>query len=510
MHPEDIRKRLEQSMLFKNLDSAQLDIIASQATVRHVREGDFVHKKGDRADTFYVVAVGEAELTYEMGDGTTSTVARVGPGGHFGETSLLTFKPQSLTVTALCDLVLICFKDTFFRQLLRSQRLIQERVELALAERLRISFQDHAASVLACDLSTRKEVRLVDMVPMADYATDGRSIIGEKNKTVRSQSAREIQRAITKFVEVDTPVLISGEPGTGRRLMAKHIHLQSHQLQRPYIEVNARDFDTDGLAIKLFGGKNDPFPFLQVGQAGVLEQFCRGTVVINHIDRVALPIQKKIADAIETSMFTRVGGGPPVALQTRIIFVSEHSVKALKRQLKLIKNLEQVIGDNHFNIPALRLQKRELPQLVDYYLDRFSREYGKNIQSVDPETLGILMNYDWPGNMIELSAVIQRAVMLSRDGVLRSDHILLGLPKSEGKWEFNLLRVSWIRRLLQSRLYPAVPRAFIGAILLFTVLTLFFGPKEPGNNIGITISWVIGWPLMFFSFFFMARIWRSL
>ena len=105
-------------------------------------------------------------------------------------------------------------------------------------------------------------------------------------------------------------------------------------------------------------------------------------------------------------------------MQARLIFVSEQSVEALKEQLQIIKNLEQVIGENHFNAPALRFHKRDLPHLVDYYLDRFSHEHGKNIHSVDPGTLGILMNYDWPGNLIELSAVIQRAVMLSRDEVL--------------------------------------------------------------------------------------------
>ena len=496
-------------MLFKNLDLQQLSIITDQAEVRHVAEGAFVHRKGDKADTFYVVAMGEAELTLEGGDGITSIVGRVGPGGHFGETSLLTFKPQALTVRALCDLVLICFKDTFFRQLLRRHRVIQERIEFALAERLRISFQDHAASVLACDISTKKEILLVDMMPMSDGASEAIQLEGDKDKVMCSQSAKDIQQAINLFATMDEPVLISGESGTGRRLIAKQIHLQGNQSQGPYIEVDARDFDTDQLDRKLFGVKNDPFPFSQVRQTGVLEQFCRGTIVLNHVDHIALPIQKKLADALESSTFTRVGGERQIALQARLIFVSDDSIDVLKEKLKLLKNLEQIIENNTFHVPALRFHKRDLPQLVDYYLDRFSHEHGKNIHSVDPGTLGVLMNYDWPGNLIELSAVIQRAVMLSRDDVLHSDHILLGLPKSEGKWEFNLLRIPWVRTVMESRFYPALPSAMVGSVLLFAIFTLFFGPADPEKNIGITISWVIGWPLMFFSFFFMARTWCS-
>jgi len=509
MKPDSIQHNLKHSILFRNLEIEQLEAISSKAFVRHVSEGDFVHRRGDAADTFYVVAVGEAELTLEGDDGVRSIVGRVGPGGHFGETSLLTHKPQSLTVRALCDLVLICFTDVFFRQLLSRHRVVQERIETALAERLRVSFHDHAASVLACDLSTKKEIRLVDMMPLSDDAISRTSASGGKERVMRSQSAREIQQAIEQFAATDAPVLLSGESGTGRRLIAKQIHLQGSQAQGPYIELDVRDFDTSQLDQKLFGVKNDPFPFSQVRQTGVFEQFCRGTVVLHHFEKIPLPIQKKIAEAIDTLVYTRVGGENPIALQTRIIFVSELSLDGLKDNLRVIRGLEKILELNHFHVPALRFHKRDLPQLVDYYLHRFSKEHGKNIRNVSPDTLGILMNYDWPGNLIELSAVIQRAVMLARDDELLSDHILLGLPKSEGKWEFNLLRLPWIRSLLESKLFPTLPRFVIGAVLLVAVFTLFFGPQDPEKNIGITLSWVIGWPMLFFSFFFMARTWCS-
>ncbi len=509
MRPEAIQQNLQQSVLFKDIGPEQLTEITGNAQVRHVLQGDFVHRKGDLADTFYIVAMGEAELTLRGEDGALSIVGRIGPGGHFGETSLLTKSPQSLTVRALCDVVLICFTDVYFRQLLAEHRLIQERIEYALAERLRLSFQDHAASVLACDISTKKEIRLVDMMPLSESVLVDDELTGPKDRVMRSQTAREIQDAIERFAEDESPVLLTGETGTGRRLIAKQIHLQGSQAQGPYIEVDARDFEADELARKLFGVKNDPFPFSQVRQTGLFEQFSRGTVVLHHMDRIPLPIQKKIADAIEALTYTRVGGERQIALEARIIFISEHSIDSLKEMLKIIKELEQVVEAGTFHVPALRFHKRDLPQLVDYYLHRFSREYGKNISSVSPGTLGIFMNYDWPGNLIELSAVIQRAVMLARDDEILSEHILLGLPKSEGKWEFNLLRVSWIRTVLESKIYPILPRFIVGTVLLAAVITLFFGPEDPEKNIGITLSWSIGWPLLFFSFFFMARTWCS-
>ena len=145
----------------------------------------------------------------------------------------------------------------------------------------------------------------------------------------------------------------------------------------------------------------------------------------------------------------------------------------------MTSELEQILLPSSFHVAPLRFHKRDLPHLVAFYLHRFGREYGKKIRAVAPETLGILMNYDWPGNLTELSTVIQRAVMLARDDELLSDHILLGLPKSEGKWEFNLLRLGWIRKMLESRLYPALPSALVGIVLL-VVASLLGGIVELG------------------------------
>lgn len=507
MKPDTIQTYLEQSLLFRNLEAEQLAAIATQVTVRHVPEGEVVHRAGDPADTFYVVGVGEVELLFEGEDQIKTIVGRVGAGGHFGETSLLTNKPQALTIRALCDTVLVCFGAAYFRKLLRKHQVVQERIEAALAERLRIAFQNQAAGALACDISTREEIRIAEHMPIVGMGRNHGE--GEQERVMRSQCAREIQDAIRRFSKIDAPVLLTGESGTGRRMIAKHIHLQGNQAQGPYIEIDVRDYRDDELLAKLFGVKNDPFPFSRVRQTGLLEQFCRGTVVLRPLEKIPEPVQKRLADAITCMTYTRIGEDVPLALQARLIFSSDQSLERLKENQNILKELEQILEPNSFHVAPLRFHKRDLPSFIDYFLQRFSREHGKEITRVSPETLGILMNYDWPGNLTELSAVIQRAVMLARGDELHSDHILLGLPKSEGKWEFNLLRIGWIRSIFESRLYPALPRAIIGLILLVAVATLLFGPADPEKNIGITLSWVIGWPLMFFSFFFLARTWCS-
>lgn len=508
MKPELIRQYLERTVLFKNLSSQQLDTIIDNLTVRHVSESDIIHRKGDTADTFYVVAIGEVELLMEGDDGTRNIVGRVGPSGHFGESSLLTNKPQSLTIRALCDTVLFCFSDRFFRRMLAEFRIVQEQIEASLAERLRLSFQNVSSGQLASDLSAREGLRIVDMMPLNGEVAES-SEQGTKERVMRSQAAREIQTAIERFAGDDLPVLLTGESGTGRRLIAKQIHLQGNQAQGPYIEVDARHYSGDELSKKLFGVRHDFFPFSQAKQTGLFEQFCKGTVVIRHFEKMDATVQNKIAKAVRTLFFTREGGDREIAFQARLICISDLSLDQIKERHLLTAGLEEILAPHSFQVAPLRFHKRDLPHLVDYYLHRFSREYDKKITTVAPETLGILMNYDWPGNLTELSTVIQRAVMLARDDELLSDHILLGLPKSEGKWEFNLLRIGWVRSLIESKMFPTLPSAVVGMVLLVAMLTLFFGPSDPEKNLGITLSWVIGWPLLFFSFFFMARTWCS-
>ena len=104
------------------------------------------------------------------------------------------------------------------------------------------------------------------------------------------------------------------------------------------------------------------------------------------------------------------------------------------------------------------------------------------------------MNYDWPGNLTELSSVIRRAVMLAEKDEINSDQVLLGLSKTEGKWEYNILRIAWVRKYLESKVFPRVPQVIISCVLLIAVIFLFLGPSTPESNLGLTLGWYIGWP----------------
>jgi len=512
MKRDVIVEHLSESILFKDASPSEIVSFAEVARVQIAPEGSYVYIEGDPSDIFYVIAVGDAELVLDNDAGATKIVARIGPGGHFGETGILSNKKRSLSVRALCDLVVICFDKRFFKTAFLTNHRIHKQLDSALAERLRVAFLDQIDANVSLtkedDSSEADDVILfkeknVSAIQLRRLARNRKTDIRE------SKTAKKTQAVIEQYASNSTPYILTGETGTGKSIIARQVHSQSSRASSQYFEIDMREYDPLQLKRNLFGLEQNNFPFAQARQAGLFEQTSRGTIVFSHIHLMGEEEQEELVKIIKSSTYTHVGSTRQLAMQSRVVLISMYSFEHLQSTGKLIPELLSLIVDQRFEVPPLRNHKEDLPRLVSHYLNRFSKEYGKKIHKVTPETLGIFMNYDWPGNLTELASVIRRAVMLAKKDEIIPEQILLGLPKTEGKWEYNLLRIPWIRKLLSSWVFPRVPQVVIGCVLLITVVFLFAGPSDPTSNIGLTIGWYVGWPLMFFSFFFLARTWCS-
>ena len=151
MNKEVIEQNLQRSMLFQDINASELAVFSEVCRVQSVPEGKYVYRQGDVSEVFYIIATGDAELIHEReGDGN-SIIGRIGPGGHFGETGLLTGKPRSVSARALRDLELICFDKRVFRTLLLANSRIHRQLDVALAERLRVAFLEQADTDLQPD-----------------------------------------------------------------------------------------------------------------------------------------------------------------------------------------------------------------------------------------------------------------------------------------------------------------------------------------------------------------------
>jgi transcriptional regulator with AAA-type ATPase domain/polyferredoxin len=510
---ELITKTLRSSILFQDATASELSSIADFARLQNIPLGQYVYREGDASEMFYVIAMGKAELVSTRDDGVNSIVGRIGTGGHFGETGILSSKPRSLGVRAFCDLVVICFDKRYFKTSLLSNNRIHSRLDAALAERLRVAFQDQAHTNNE-QRSDRKRSEDNEVILLKDQSFPAYRLpreIKSKNEAIRqSRTAQKIQDTINRFSANSAPYILTAESGTGKSIIAKQIHFQSDRTDNPYREIDLREYESIALESKLFGTDTQSSnPFIETRQIGILDQVTGGTLVFSHVHLMSKTLQKCLLKAIASSTFTHLDSDQTLAVQSRIVFISTFTLDHLKKTGKLLPELLHFFENQNFNVPPLRKHKEDLPRLISHFLGRYNKEYGKEIHNLSSETLGILMNYDWPGNLAELSSVIRRAVMLAPQNEILPEQILFGLPKSEGKWEFNLLRIPWIRRLLSSWVFPSVPKIVVGFFLFITILILFWGPQQPGSNAGLTMAWYIGWPLMFCSFFFLARIWCS-
>jgi polyferredoxin len=334
----------------------------------------------------------------------------------------------------------------------------------------------------------------------------------EKTQRIRlpeSTLSRQIVKALRQFGDNMEPVLVSGESGTGRRMIAHQIHSAGISGRGPYTELDIRGFDPMQLEGELFGYERDTSAFSQIDQLGIFEREQGGTVVLYHAEYLEPDFQRQLAAIIRKKAYSKVGGDTRLALRSRIVLICTDAPYRQDGQDRLLPSLYAVAAKQHFRAAPLRMHRRDIPRLVQYYLRRYGSQYGKSINKVDDRTMGMFMNYDWPGNLTELASVIQRAVILGKNNQPLNDQMLLGVPKSEGKWEFNLLRLQAVRRIFTSGLFPLLPRLIVGVSLVFVLTALFFGPADAEENIGITLSWVVGWPLLIFSFFFLARTWCS-
>ena len=504
---------LYRSSLFQDVSPEEVERIIAAGQWRTVEQGRYVYRQGESNCHFHIIAEGEAELTMNVDGGDQFLVSHIGAGGHFGETALLTNSANSTNVRALTDLSLLCFDADAFNLVLLANQVIQRRLCIGLARRLRISYHDHAGALVKSKYTRRSSEHNLDptFITGPSPRAEAERLPGGQRQEQPPEStiARQIRAAAQQFSASLAPVLITGESGTGRRMAAYEIHRASAYRAGPYFEVDVRDFDSGQLEVELFGNERDSLAFSQIDRLGVFERSQEGTVVLYNAELMEPDFQRQLAAIIKRGFFAKVGDAAGVPLRARLILICSDAPRMQDGHNRLLPTLYALVAERHCRMAPLRDHRRDIPRLTQYYLKRYSRQYGKSITRVDDRTLGRFMNYDWPGNLTEMAGVLQRAVILGRNNEPLSSQILLGMPKTEGKWEFNLLRLRPVRSFIASRFYPLLPKALVGIGFALVLAALVFGPAAPEKNIGLTLSWVVGWPLMIFSFFFLARTWCS-
>jgi DNA-binding NtrC family response regulator len=248
-----------------------------------------------------------------------------------------------------------------------------------------------------------------------------------------SAPMREVYRFIDQVASTDkTTVLIRGETGTGKELVAKAIHYQSNRANKPFIDINCSAFNENLLEAELFGYESGAFTDAKHRKKGLLELAHQGTFFLDEIGDMAIGLQAKILKVIEKQTFRRLGGTQEIKVDTRIISATSRDLEEGIKKKTFREDLYYRLNVATITLPPLRDRRNDVLALADFFLNMYNREFKKNIKGFSAEVRAILSKYTWPGNVRELRNAIEKAVLFeTHDQITTVNFKIVGLDNGK-------------------------------------------------------------------------------
>ena len=262
----------------------------------------------------------------------------------------------------------------------------------------------------AAELSKVKKENEVLKGQIATLA-DGREFIGI------SQTAEELRLRAQIVGKTDSAVLITGETGTGKEVLANMIHRCSSRADKPFICVNCGALNENLIESELFGSEKGAYTGAGTQRKGRFEIANGGTIFFDEIGELSLNMQTRLLRVLQEKSFERVGGYETIKSDFRLITATNRNLKQEVAENRFRADLYYRINIIPIEIPPLRERPEDIPALCRNFLEAYSREMNKSVQTIDDETIRVLQKYNWPGNVRELRNVVERMVVLSHDGM---------------------------------------------------------------------------------------------
>jgi PAS domain S-box-containing protein len=243
-----------------------------------------------------------------------------------------------------------------------------------------------------------------------------------------SPALKSVLSRISKVAPSDSTVLITGETGTGKELVARAIHRRSDRASRAFVSVNCAAIPRDLIASELFGHEKGAFTGATQQRLGRFELANGGTIFLDEVGELPAETQIALLRVLQEHEFERVGGTRRIRADVRVIAATNRDLQAAISAGSFRSDLFYRLNVFPIEIPSLRERKEDVPLLVEYFIDRYARKAGKNIKRVNKKTLELLQSYRWPGNIRELQNVIERSVILCETEIFSIDENWLAQP----------------------------------------------------------------------------------
>jgi len=236
-----------------------------------------------------------------------------------------------------------------------------------------------------------------------------------------SPALQAVLSRISKVAPTNSTVLVTGETGTGKELVARAIHRRSHRAVRAFVSVNCAAIPRDLIASELFGHEKGAFTGAMQRRIGRFELAEGGTIFLDEVGELSADTQVALLRVLQEREFERVGGRQPIHVDVRVIAATNRDLKTAVASRNFREDLYYRLNVFPLEVPPLRERRSDIPLLVEYFVDRYARKAGKNISSVDKKTLQLLQSYPWPGNIRELQNVIERSVIVCETEIFTVD-----------------------------------------------------------------------------------------
>ena len=240
-----------------------------------------------------------------------------------------------------------------------------------------------------------------------------------------SEALRKVLRQVDKVAASDSTVLVLGETGTGKELIARAIHKRSRRAERAFIGVNCAAIPPSLIASELFGHEKGAFTGATQRRMGRFESANGGTIFLDEVGDLPAEIQIALLRVLQEREIERVGSSRPIPVDVRVVAATHHDLNALVAEGKFRQDLLYRLNVVPIQMPPLRERVADIPLLVEYFIDRFGKRAGKKFRTIDKKFLKAFQAYEWPGNVRELQNVIERAVILSEGDTLAVDETWL-------------------------------------------------------------------------------------
>lgn len=255
----------------------------------------------------------------------------------------------------------------------------------------------------------------------------------------QAPAMREVMALVVEVARSDAKtILLLGESGSGKSLLARAIHYESPRRERPFVQITCTALQDTLLESELFGHEGGSFTDARARKQGLFEIAEGGTVFLDEISEMSERLQAKLLQVLDDHSFRRVGGLEDLHVNVRVIAATNRELDLLVREGRFRQDLYYRLNVIPIRVPPLRERRQDIPELVDRFISHYNREFRKSVRGASPAAMRILTQHAWPGNVRELKNTVERAVLLANGPVLEPRNLVIGNDMVERRTSFEL------------------------------------------------------------------------